>query len=138
MPYSENRKSGLDHTWKIVTIILSAVLGEIALIALTTVAQEVMFDGIDYYRSAPADLLFGGLATLIASALAGFIASVVVRGNSVIPHIIISILILLETLLLIGSGVLDGPLWFDLLSGLALIPGVWAGHLAARSFLYGS
>lgn len=128
----------MEHTRKILTIVFSAVIGEIALIALTTVAQEVMFDGIDYYRSAPSDVVFGGLATLIASALAGFIASLIVRGNSVVPHIIISVLIFLETLLLIGTGVLNGPLWFDLLSGLSLIPGVWAGHLAARSFCYGT
>ncbi len=75
-------------------ILLATVLGEVALILLTTVAQEVMFDGIDYYTSALGDIFFGGLATFIAAVFSGMLASLIVRGSSVVPHGLISAMIL--------------------------------------------
>jgi len=127
----------MGNTKKAVMIILAVVLGEITLILLTTVAQEIMFDGIDYYSSPLSDIFFGGLATFLAAVLAGMAAAVLVKGTSRAPHLIISLIILLETIYLLASGILNGPLWFDLLSAIALIVGVWAGHYAARSFIYG-
>jgi len=118
-------------------ILLAVLAGYLALILLTTVAQEVMFSGIDYYDSPRDDLIFGGLATFIAAVFSGMVAAILVDGRSVIPHLVISILILTETTYLILSGTLRGPLWFDILSGLALIIGVWAGHFAIRRFRYG-
>lgn len=121
---------------KIGGIILAALVGEIALILLTTVAQEVMFDGIDYFASSLSDIFFGGLATFLAAVLAGMAASLVVGGRTVAPHIVISIIIIIETTSLILTGVLSGPVWFDILGGLSLILGVWAGHYAAQAFLF--
>ncbi|HMB63167.1 MAG TPA: hypothetical protein VKN36_08855, partial [Eudoraea sp.] len=68
-----------------VRIILAAVIGEIALVLLTTVAQEVLYNGISYYTSSSSDLIFGGLATLIAAVLAGMVASAIVRGQDYWP-----------------------------------------------------
>lgn len=119
-----------------IRIFLAVVLGEISLILLTTIAQEVMFDGIDYYTSPLSDIFFGGLATFFASVLAGLVASLPVHCKSVLPHIILSCLILLETTVLLITGVLSGPLWFDILSGLSLIPGIWVGHFLATNFAY--
>ena len=130
-------ENSMGNTKKAVMIILAVVLGEITLILLTTVAQEIMFDGIDYYSSPLSDIFFGGLATFLAAVLAGMAAAVLVKGTSRAPHLIISLIILLETIYLLASGILNGPLWFDLLSAIALIVGVWAGHYAARSFIYG-
>jgi len=130
-------ENSMGNTKKAVMIILAVVLGEITLILLTTVAQEIMFDGIDYYSSPLSYIFFGGLATFLAAVLAGMAAAVLVKGTSRAPHLIISLIILLETIYLLASGILNGPLWFDLLSAIALIVGVWAGHYAARSFIYG-
>lgn len=134
------RQTRINHTERIKKssiIILAAILGEIALILLTTVAQEVMFDGIDYYTSPLSDIFFGGLATFIAAVLAGMVAAIPVKGISGMPHLIISIIIVLETAYLMISGVLNGPVWFDLLASCSLIIGVWAGHYASRGFIYG-
>jgi len=119
-------------------VLLAVLLGYLALILLTTVAQEVMFNGIDYYSSPRGDLIFGGLATFIAACLSGLVASIMVKGRSLLPHAVISLLILIETTTLITQGVLKGPLWFEALSGLALIIGVYAGHFAGKSFIYGN
>jgi hypothetical protein len=115
-------------------IILAAVPGEFALIILTTVAQEVLFNGIDYNTSPKFDLVLGGMATFIAAVLAGLLASIIVKGNSLTPHWIISVLILIEMTYLITTGVLTGPLWFEILSGFSLIVGVMAGQVAYKSF----
>lgn len=120
----------------ILKILLAVLLGEVSLILLTTVAQEVMFDGIDYYNSPLSDIFFGGIATFIAAVLAGMVASLIVRGTTLIPHIIISCLIMVEMSYLLASGTLNGPFWFDILSGFSLIVGVWAGHYATQTFIY--
>lgn len=116
-------------------IILAALVGEIVLILLTTVAQEVLFDGIDYYNSSMFDIFFGGIATFIAAVIAGLVAALIVRGKTVVPQLIISVIIVVETSALILTGVLHGPLWFDIAGGFSLILGVWAGHFAAHAFL---
>ncbi len=118
-------------------IILAAVLGEITLILLTTLAQEVLFDGIDYYASSMSEIVFGGMATFMAAVLAGMVAAVPVKAMSRIPQLIISIIIVLETTYLMASGSLNGPGWFDLLASGSLIIGVWAGHYTSRVFIYG-
>lgn len=130
----------VNHTERIKKssiIILAAIVGEIALILLTTIAQEVMFDGIDFYTSPMADIVFGGLATFIAAVLAGMVAAFPVKAASWVPQLIISIIIVLETAYLMASGALNGPVWFDLLASGSLIIGVWAGHYASKTFIYG-
>lgn len=130
----------LNHTGSMKTflaIILAAVLGEITLILGTTLAQEVLFDGIDYYTSPMSDIVFGGLATFIAAVLAGVVAAMPVKAVSRLPHLIISLIIVMETTYLMASGSLNGPLWFDLLALASLIIGVWAGHYASKVFIYG-
>lgn len=130
----------LNHTGimkKSLTIILAAVFGEITLILGTTLAQEVLFDGIDYYTSPMSDIVFGGLATFIAAVLAGVVAAMPVKALSRVPHLIISLIIVMETTYLMASGSLNGPEWFDLLASASLIIGVWAGHYASKVFIYG-
>lgn len=130
----------LNHTGSIkksLIIILAAVLGEITLILGTTLAQEELFDGIDYYTSPMSDIVFGGLATFIAAVLAGIVAAMAVKAVSRIPHLIISLIIVLETTYLMASGSLNGPVWFDMLGSASLIMGVWAGHYASKVFIYG-
>jgi hypothetical protein len=118
----------------ITRIILATVVGEIALVALTTVAQEVLFNGINYYTSPFSDILLGGLATFFASVLAGGIASLIVRGRSYWPHVFISVIIIAEMTYLMTTGALTSPIWFDTLSGFSLIVGIWLGHYCYRSY----
>ncbi|MEQ8364414.1 MAG: hypothetical protein RIF39_04950 [Cyclobacteriaceae bacterium] len=109
------------------------VLGEIALILLTTLAQEVIYNGISYNTSPTLDLLSGGLLTVLAAILAGIIAAYAGGKGNYWPHVFISIIISIEMTYLISSGITKDPLWFDVLAGLSLVTGVWIGFLAVRN-----
>ena len=119
-------------------IILASVLGEIALILLTTIVQEVLFDGISFATSTNIDMIFGGLATFFAAVIAGIIAAAITKASTRIPSIIISMLIVAEMIYLWLSGTLDDPIWLDMLSGLSLIMGIWLGYYVVKRFLKSS
>ncbi len=108
--------------------VLATVIGEIALVLLTTLAQEVLFGGISYNTSSNFDIIFGGLATFIAAVLAGVITSKIAGHSTYWPHIIISFLITAETIYLIASDQTNDPIWSDALAGLTLILGIWLGR----------
>ena len=117
-------------------IILATVFGEALLILLTTVAQEVLFDGISYSTSSDFDIYVGGLATFVAAVLAGVAASLIVKGQNHVPQLIITFLISAETTYLIVAGKTTDPIWADALAGLSLVVGVWLGHfIVQRIFL---
>jgi len=112
----------------IVKIILATVVGEIILIILTTVAQEVLVDGVSLNTSSNPDLIIGGIATLVAGAIAGAVATLIVGNNDKLPVLIICILIVVESTYLIASGKVSSPIWFDILSAIALIASVSIGY----------
>lgn len=115
-------------------IILATVVGEALLVLLTTVAQEVLFDGISYSTSSDFDIYVGGFATFVAAVLAGMAASLIVKGQNHVPQIIITFLISAETTYLIVAGKTTDPIWADALAGLSLVVGVWLGHFIVQSF----
>jgi hypothetical protein len=114
-------------TKNIIRIILAILGGEIALIILTTIAQEVLFKGIRYNSSSNFELIFGGLATFIAAVLAGYVARIINKeGNKLIP-LVISMIIITETTYLISINLSKDPVWFDAIAGASLVVGVWLG-----------
>ncbi|RIA09959.1 hypothetical protein OE09_1805 [Flavobacteriaceae bacterium MAR_2010_72] len=92
-------------------IFIAIVVGELLLVLLTTLAQEVLVDGVHLYNSSLADIIIGGGATLLAGAVSGFAAAFIAGRSVKIPHAIISILIVVETTYLILSNKVSGPLW---------------------------
>lgn len=108
-------------------IVLAIVGGEIALIIFTTIAQEVLFDGISYNSSTLSEIVFGGLATFIAAILAGVVARLIIRNKINAVPLGISILISLEMTYLILNGKTGDPVWFDCIAGGSLIVGIWLG-----------
>ncbi len=115
--------------------ILAVLLGEIVLIVLTTVAQELIYDGISYNQSPVADIFIGGFLTVLAAVFAGLTASFIGGQMNYWPHIFISMLITTEMTYLITTGVTTDPLWFDIFAGLSLAAGVWIGF-AIRKLLW--
>lgn len=116
----------------ILWILLAVLIGEIALVMLTTIAQEVLFDGIDYYTSTHFDLIIGGLATFVASIIAGCVAALAIKNKNHWPHSIISLLIVAEMTYLVSTAKISDPLWFSFISGLYLIIGIWAGYFIMK------
>ncbi len=111
----------------IIRIIVAILVGEILLVLLTTIAQEVLVDGVYIEHSSVSDLIIGGIATLLAGAISGYVAGYI-SVKSKIPFIVISLLITLETIYLITANKTEGPTWFDVISALALIFSVCFGY----------
>lgn len=109
-------------------ISIGIILGEVALVVFTTLAQEVIFDGIHFYKSDNFTLLVGGFLTWLAAILAGMVARI--AGKSLCWYIPagITVLIIVETLYLISNGISSGPLWFEFLAAASLITGIWIGY----------
>ena len=116
----------------IVKTIVAAIIGELALALLTTVAQSVLVDGVHIETSTHTDLLLGGTATILAGVLSGMIASLIGGKDNRWPHLIISIFILVETTYLIVTGKIGNPLWFAIVSGLGLLLSIWIGYFVYR------
>ena len=108
-------------------ILLAAIAGEIALILFTTIAQEVIVDGVHWGVSSTKDLIAGGVATLVAGILAGMVASTIGGKQNLLPHVFITIFIVSETIYLIGAEKINDPLWFAIVSSAGLIVSIWVG-----------
>ncbi|GAA4276565.1 hypothetical protein [Aquimarina mytili] len=107
--------------------ILGILLGEIALILCTTIAQEVLFNGVNS-RSSIAVIAFGGLLTFLAAVFAGLISRIIGRIYTITIPSVISFFIILEMTYLVFSDITKDPVWFDILAGIGLISGIWIGY----------
>ncbi len=112
----------------IVFAILAIILGEFALILFTTIAQELVFNGISYYTSPNSTIIFGGFLTFLAASGAGILSRIIGRHYTLTIPSVISFFIMLEMAYLIFSGITNDPVWFDLLAGSGLIIGIWIGY----------
>ncbi len=114
------------------------IIGEIALAVGTTVAQEVLFNGIRFNTSSWFTIMVGGLATFLAATGAGWVARWVAGvGHKAVP-IVLSLLIITETTYLISQQVSGDPIWFDVLAGLSLVVGVCLGFYTRSLLTAGS
>lgn len=114
--------------------ILAIVLGELSLVVLTTVAQEVVYDGISYTNSPIEDIFFGGFLTVLAAVFAEIVAVYAGGRRNFWPHVFISLIIGIEMTYLITSGLTKDPLWFDVIAGSSLVVVIWIGFVL-RPFL---
>ncbi len=110
-------------------VIVAVIAGESILVFLITIVQENLFGGISYTESPWFDIIFGGLGTFVSAFLAGVAAYLIVGKRTLTPTLIITCLILLESIwLLFFSGSKD-PLWFDAMASSSLLVGIWLGVL---------
>ncbi|MEW7289288.1 hypothetical protein [Aquimarina sp. 2304DJ70-9] len=112
---------------QILFAILAIILGEIALILCTTIAQEVLFNGINSHSSI-STIVFGGFFTFLAAVVAGWVSRIIGRNYTITIPSVISFFILAEITYLIFSGITQDPVWFDILAGSGLIIGIWIGY----------
>jgi len=112
----------------VIKLVIATIIGEIALIFLTTIAQEVLVNGVYINSSSPADIVVGGTATLLAGMMTGVITTLISSVRYKLPIWIISFLITLETCYLIMTSKTQNPTWFDIISAFSLIVSVWCGY----------
>lgn len=108
-------------------LIAAVLIGEISLVIGTTIAQEVLFNGIRFTTSSWFTILVGGLATFLAAVGAGWVARWVAGTAQKVVPVVISLIIVTETSYLISRQLSGDPVWFDVLAGLSLVVGVWLG-----------
>ncbi|NND33030.1 MAG: hypothetical protein HKN76_10600 [Saprospiraceae bacterium] len=113
-------------------LIIAVIIGEIILVLGTTFVQETIFGGISWYESGAFEILVGGFGSFLAAVVSGAVAYAVMKHVKAGPVVILSFLVVVETVWLISNEVTDGPLWFDLLGSGTLIAGLWVGRWAMK------
>ena len=111
----------------IARIVIAIVLGEVILVLGTTLAQETLFGDISWHTSSQWELTLGGFFAFLAAVLAGAVAYLLVKKATLIPVVILSVLVFLETTWLIQSGRSEEPVAVSIMAGGSLILGFWVG-----------
>jgi len=110
-------------------IIVAVFAGESMLGLLISIVQENIFGGISFNESPVFDLIFGGIGTFLCAFVSGVAAYLIVDKKTIIPNLIMSILITIESVNLILFSNSKDPFWFDTLAALSLLVGIWLGVL---------
>jgi hypothetical protein len=116
----------------VLLILLAIIAGEITLVLLSSLVQGVLYDGIFWTSSPKSDIFIGGFLTFLSAVIPGYLAMWIVRNKTYFPHIVISLLIAVETTWLITRNQTPDPVWFDALAGLSLIVGIFLGGWLKR------
>lgn len=113
-------------------IVAGVVLGYAVMVLLITAVQEGWFGGVAWGKSPPAELAIAGLFTALSAAVGGIAATAITRRWGRIAAVIMSCLVAVETTVLLATGKLTGPLWFDLTASASLVVAILIG---AEAFL---
>jgi len=115
-------------TKQILKTVLAIICGEVIMILLITVAQEVIVNGVRIGASPLQDIIIGGTGTIISGIIAGFVSTFIGGISNRIPAIGLTILVIIETTLLIVLEKINNPIWFDASAALSLIGAIWVGY----------
>lgn len=120
---------------KTLRIVVGVVAGYALMVALITLVQEVWLGGIAWNKTPPGILMIGGLLTCVAGAIGAAAATAIAKPSGLVAARIMAGVVVLETTVLIATGRLTGPLWFDLVSSASLIVAILlGGALLVRRF----
>ena len=117
---------------QIVRVVVSLPVGYMIIVVGAILGQDLLFGGVSSYDESPASTLWiaGGLTTL--GAVAGGAAMAWISKFH--PWVSVGLLgswLAFERMYLARQGILDNPLWFDVVAGGSVIAGVALG-----AFLY--
>ena len=102
------------------------VLGYALMVVLITLVQETLFGGVALGKTPVVPLVLAGLLTCVSGGIGGALATVI-GGSGRIPAGLMMALVVVETTVLLTTGRLSGPLWFDLVSAGSLIVAILIG-----------
>ncbi len=108
-------------------VVAGVVAGYAVMVLLITLVQEVIFGGVSYYDSPLRELVVAGLLTTLSAVAGGALAAWISSPRPMLPPLIMSLLVVVETTYLTLQGDLEGPLWFDIVAAASLIVGLLAG-----------
>lgn len=117
---------------KVLRTLVGIVCGYALMVALITLVQEVWLGGVSWGKSPLGVLALAGILTSVAAAIGALAATAIARPTGRIAAAVMSGWVVIETTVLIVTGKVAGPLWFDLLAAVSLIIAIL---LAAELFL---
>ena len=113
---------------------LATVFGALTLLLFTTITRDILFNGLSLCSSSSLELAFGSLTLFSAAVAAGFITSIIVVRKTFLPHLLISIGVLVKMSFMTSCFHLTGAFLFDLTINALLIFGLWIGNYSALKF----
>lgn len=113
---------------------LGVVTGYLTMVVLITLVQETWFGGVTFGESSRSVLIVAGAFTFGAAIVGGMAGVAVTGAASRVPGLVMSVLVVLETIYLVTTGRIGDPLWFDVLASASLVVGILLGaeYLARR------
>ncbi len=111
---------------KILRTAVGFVCGYALMVVLITLVQETWFGGVSFGTTPPVTLALAGFFTCVAAGL-GAAAAAAIGGSGRIPGGLMSGMVVVETTVLITTGRVSGPLWFDIASAGSLIVAILIG-----------
>jgi hypothetical protein len=114
-------------TIRILRTAAGVVLGYAFMVVLITLVQETWFGGVSLNKSSIGVLVAAGLLTSLAAAVGSVTATSIARPFGRIAAIVMAGAVVLETTVLVATGRVSGPLWFDLVAAGSLIVSILVG-----------
>jgi hypothetical protein len=107
--------------------VLAVVVGYAAMVLLITLVQEVLFGGVSFHTSSFAELVAAGGLTFLCACTGGFLAAVIAGRRAHLHALAMSVMVGIETTVLVLTGRVGGRLWFDLAAAGSLVVGIFLG-----------
>lgn len=103
------------------------MLGYAVMVVLITLVQETWFGGVSLSKSSVGVLVAAGLLTSCAAAVGSILATAIARPLGRVAAVAMACVVVLETTVLVTTGRVSGPLWFDLAGAGSLIVSILVG-----------
>jgi len=107
--------------------IAGVVLGYALMVVLITLVQETWFGGVAWGETPLAPLLLAGFFTCVAALIGAAAATAIARPGGRAAAMVMSCLVAIETAVLVFTGRVGGPLWFDIAAAGSLIVAIVLG-----------
>lgn len=112
----------------------ATIFGGFSLLLFTKITKDILFNGLSLCGSTNMELVFGSLLMFTAAVTAGFITSIIVVRKTYLPHILLSLVLLMKMTFIASCSFLTSSFLFEIGINSSLILGLWLGHFSALKF----
>ena len=112
---------------RILRTAVGVVVGYVLAAGLIVLVQVAWVGRLSWGSLPLGTLALSGLLTCVSAAVGGVVATVIALPRARMAAAIMASLVTLQTMALLLAGQLQGPLWFELLVGVALVFSILAG-----------
>ena len=103
------------------------MIGYGIMVVLITLVQETWFGGVSLGKSSLGVLVAAGILTSVAAAIGSITATAIARPFGRIAPVVMACVVVVETTVLVTTGRVSGPLWFDVMAAGSLIASILVG-----------